>query len=180
MFPHGSEVGHILGQQKSPLHRIGHVVCLAPLEISYWGITYQRSAIQHQGWGLGRWFYLLVTLPLPLVGWPCLYASGLFGPPLGLILLGGMDSSCFYHLLTFLIPLPLVVGGISLDEWRGWSGAKPVLGGLPPRLGLQQLLESWSLLALNPHLFRHYDVFLRAVYLNWRRMARITDLKLWR
>ena len=35
MFSHESEVGHILGQQQSLLHRIGHIAYFAPLEILY-------------------------------------------------------------------------------------------------------------------------------------------------
>ena len=65
-------------------------------------------------------------------------------PPLPpeFVLLGGIGSSCLYHLFAILIPLPFMVDGISLSGLRGWWGVKLCLSCLPSRLRLQQLLES--------------------------------------
>ena len=92
--------------------------------------------------GLGRRCDLRIT---PLVN-PHLPHFDLFGPSLGLSLLEGVGFSSFHHVLTLLLPLPFVVGWFRSEGLNGWRGGKPSLGCLPwripPRLGLQQLLES--------------------------------------
>ena len=70
------------------------------LEVLDGGIGGQRSSIQHRGGGPGQRFDLGIT---PLVS-SCLPHSSLFGPFLGLTLLGGVGFSSFHHFLTLLLP----------------------------------------------------------------------------
>ena len=54
--------------------------------------------------------------------------SSLFGPFLGLILLGGVTFSYFHHLFALLLPLSLVVGGLKSEGLEGWRSGKLGLG----------------------------------------------------
>ena len=59
---------------------------------------------------------------------------GLFGPSLGLSLLGGVGFSSVHRLLTLLLPLPFMVNRIRLEGLGGWRGRKPSLGYLPKHI----------------------------------------------
>ena len=87
MLPHGSKVGHVIKQQQRLLHDVSHVPGLTLLKVSNGGIIGERNSIQHQRWGLGWDYNLLVTLPLydsTFTRGPYLHDSSMFDPPLGL------------------------------------------------------------------------------------------------
>ena len=95
------------------------------------------SPIQHWSGGTGQRCDLRIT---PLVN-ALLPHPSMFGPFLGLILLGGVVFSSFYHLFSLLLPFSFKVSGFKTKGLGRWMGGKPSLGYLPrcisPQLGLQ-------------------------------------------
>ena len=141
MPPHGLELSHVLKEQQSLLHCVGHVAGLPLLKVPDGGIGWQRSSIQH--WSRDpRWRSDLSITPSVISRLP---HSGLFGSSCELSLIGGVGFSSLHHLLTLLLPLPFVVCGIRLKRLGGWRGKRLGLSSLPrhfsPWLGLRQLLE---------------------------------------
>ena len=69
-----------------------------------------------------------------LLSTPRLLHPNLFGPSLGLTLLGGVGFSSFHHLFALLLPFPFEVSEFKSDGQGVWRGGKPSLGFLPRRV----------------------------------------------
>ena len=158
MSLHGLELGHVLGEQQSLLHRVGHIAGCPSLEVPDGGTGWKRGPIQHWGGGPGWRGDLRIT---PLLGAP-LPHLGLLGRSLGLILLRGVGFSNFHHLLALRLHFSLQVGRFKSEGQgrAGGRGGKPSLGGLPrhipPQLGLYQFQRGGPWLTLNPHLVKYW------------------------
>ena len=152
MLPHRPKLSHILREQQSLLHYIGHIAGHPSLEVPDGGIGEQRSPIQNWGGGLGRRCDLGIS---PLFN-AFLRHFGLLGHSLGLIFLGGVGFPSFHYLLTLLLPFSFKVGRFKTKGLNRWRGGKLSLGCLPktvsPQLGLQQFLQGRPWLSLDPYL----------------------------